>query len=64
MSKFSIRVFVVVLWPALALLPVASRAAENAAPRFADEMAKQENIYQSRGEQRPEGYVVDRSLLS
>ena len=64
MSKFSIRVFVLLLWQALALLPVASRAAENAAPRFADEMAKQENIYQSRGEQRPEGYVVDRSLLS
>ena len=41
-----------------------SHAAEPAAPQFKEEFSKQEQIYQSRGEQTPDGYVIDRSLLS
>ena len=33
-------------------------------PKLADEIKKQESIYQGRGEQLLEGYVIDRSLLS
>jgi hypothetical protein len=33
-------------------------------PKLAEEIAKQESIYQGKGEQRPEGYVIDRSLLA
>ena len=33
-------------------------------PKIDEEVSKQEAIYQSRGEKVPEGYVVDRSLLS
>src|SRR5262245_22666092 len=33
-------------------------------PKLSEEIAKQENIYQGKGEQRPEGYVIDRSLLA
>ncbi len=62
MLKTSIRVFALLLWPAL--WPGTSGAADAGAAQFADELSKQENIYQSRGEQRPDGYVVDRSLLS
>ncbi|MCE9640256.1 MAG: hypothetical protein K8S22_08960 [Betaproteobacteria bacterium] len=47
-----------VLW-----LPQA-RAADATAPQFKDELSKQEQIYQSRGEKVPDGYVIDRSLLS
>jgi hypothetical protein len=32
--------------------------------QFNEERSKQEQIYQSRGDQVPEGYVIDRSLLS
>lgn len=62
MIKNSIRVFALLLLPAL--WPGTSGAADAGAAPFADEITKQENIYQSRGEKRPEGYVVDRSLLS
>ena len=62
MIKNSIRVFALLLLPAL--WPGTSGAADAGAAPFAAEIAKQENIYQSRGEKRPEGYVVDRSLLS
>ena len=41
-----------------------SFAADAGAPQFSEELSKQEQIYKSRGEQRPEGYVIDRSLLS
>ena len=44
----------------LAAQPIA--AAELSLP--SDEIAKQANIYASKGEQRPEGYVIGRSLLS
>ena len=33
-------------------------------PSFAEELSKQLQIYQSKGEEVPEGYVIDRSLLS
>jgi hypothetical protein len=46
---------------ATAVLTVA-HAAETPAP--ADEVSKQNAIYQSKGEARPEGYVIDRGLLS
>ncbi len=62
MIKNSIRVFALLLLPAL--WPGTSGAADAGAAPFADEITKQENIYQSRGEKQPEGYVVDRSLLS
>ena len=41
-----------------------ARAADATAPQFKDELSKQEQIYQSRGEKVPDGYVIDRSLLS
>jgi hypothetical protein len=46
------------------LWAVQSRAADPVAPQFKEELLKQEQIYQGRGEQRLEGYVIDRSLLS
>lgn len=33
-------------------------------PKFKEEASKQESIYQSKGERTPEGYVIDRGLLS
>jgi hypothetical protein len=42
----------------------ASLAGEAASPQFNEERSKQEQIYKSRGQDRPEGYVIDRSLLS
>lgn len=62
MIKNIIRAFALLLLPAL--WPGTSGAADAGAAPFADEITKQENIYQSRGEKRPEGYVIDRSLLS
>jgi len=44
------------------LLPGLSHSAASGAP--AAEVSKQEAIYQSRGEARPDGYVIDRALLS
>ena len=49
---------VAALWLAI------SHAAEPATAPFNEELKKQEEIYQGRGEQRLEGYVIDRSLLS
>jgi hypothetical protein len=48
------------------LICVASWAHANdpATPQFAEEVARQEAIYRSEGAQVPEGYVIDRSLLS
>jgi SAM-dependent methyltransferase len=50
----------------LVMLPpaIAARAAEQFAIRLDQERARQDAIYQSRGAQIPDGYVVDRSLLS
>src|SRR5688572_4705714 len=47
--------------------PAGSPSATPEAPRrpsFAEELSKQSQIYQSKGEDVPEGYVIDRSLLS
>ncbi|MES2562463.1 MAG: hypothetical protein V4637_07000 [Pseudomonadota bacterium] len=50
------------IFPAAALTSAHAATAGDAA--FSDEAAKQTSIYQSRGKDVPEGYVVDRSLLS
>jgi SAM-dependent methyltransferase len=42
----------------------AARAATPESPAFQDEISKQTEIYRSRGEDVPEGYVIGRSLLS
>lgn len=47
-----------------ALWLAAASAADPGNPQFRDEFSKQDQIYQSRGEQTPDGYVIDRSLLS
>jgi len=39
-------------------------AAEQVNPISGEELTKQTQIYQSRGEERPDGYVINRSLLS
>jgi SAM-dependent methyltransferase len=39
-----------------------SHSAEPGSTLKTEEMSKQESIYRSQGEQRPEGYVIDRSL--
>jgi hypothetical protein len=54
----------VVLVALQALGASASQSQTPAAPAVPDEVSKQAAIYASRGEARPEGYVVDRSLLS
>jgi hypothetical protein len=41
-----------------------SHSADQNSPQFNEEVSKQERIYQSQGEQVPEGYVIDRALLS
>jgi hypothetical protein len=41
-----------------------AHANDPATPQFAVEIARQEAIYRSEGAQVPEGYVIDRSLLS
>lgn len=49
----------------LLLCAAASAHAQDPAARpFAEEIAKQEEIYRSRGAAVPDGYVIDRSLLS
>lgn len=49
----------------LQLLCVQSlHAAESTGTLLDDEIARQEKIYRSRGEQVPDGYITDRSLLS
>lgn len=44
--------------------PAAARAADAVPQAFGDELAKQREIYHGRRDQRLEGYVIDRSLLS
>jgi hypothetical protein len=48
----------------LICLAPSAHANDPATPQFAEEIARQEAIYRSEGEQVPEGYVVDRSLVS
>jgi hypothetical protein len=47
-----------------ALCVTVTRAQPPAEPEFSDEIAKQSDIYQSKGDAMPEGYVIGRSLLS
>lgn len=44
------------------LWPGATCAAERDSQKYLEESAKQESIYKSQGDKRPEGYVIDRSL--
>ena len=62
MIKAVLSIVVLVILQSLWLAQ--SRAADPASPQFNEELSKQEQIYRSRGEQRPDGYVIDRSLLS
>ena len=55
---------VVILLGLLAPWPEASRAQVPGNPRLDQEISKQESIYHGKGDQRDEGYVIDRSLLS
>ena len=54
----------VVLLVLLTLWLEISHSQPSGSPSFEKEVSKQEAIYQSQGEKVPEGYVVDRSLLS
>lgn len=62
MKNIPLRVIIVLVLHALWLAP--SQAADPGTPKFKEELSKQEMIYQSRGEKVPDGYVIDRSLLS
>lgn len=62
MRKTAIPIIVLLVLQALWL--ETSRAGDPGRPEFNEEFAKQEEIYHSRGEQVPEGYVTGRSLLS
>lgn len=62
MKKNGIRIVVLLVLQTLCLEQ--SYSGDPGSPQFNEERAKQEQIYQSRGEQIPEGYVIDRSLLS
>jgi hypothetical protein len=57
------RLVPLLLLAALQTTPAAQGAQTAAAP-FAEEVARQEAIYSARGQQRPEGYVIDRTLAS
>jgi hypothetical protein len=56
--------FVLSVLPALWLAGASAFAGEAVSPQFNEERAKQEQIYHSTGDQRPEGYVIDRTLAS
>lgn len=62
MKNTAIRI--VVLLVLQGLWSEAAYSQDPGGPAFGDEAEKQESIYRSQGEQVPEGYVVDRSLLS
>ena len=53
-----------ILFIFLILCPKIPHAQHTDTPAIAKEVSKQENIYRSRGGDIPEGYVIDRSLLS
>ena len=62
LKNVGIRIVVLLVLQALWLETSHSQPA--GIPKFTEEALKQEGIYQSQGEQTPEGYVVDRGLLS
>jgi hypothetical protein len=55
---------IVVLLILQILWPGTSRAESPVSPKFSEEVSKQEDIYRSAGEQVPEGYTIDRSLVN
>jgi hypothetical protein len=59
-TKTPIRVIVIFLLQALCTGTAQSQAADNSL--FKDELSRQEQIYQGKGEQRLDGYVIDRGL--
>ncbi|MGH8620354.1 MAG: hypothetical protein ACREUW_21885 [Burkholderiales bacterium] len=59
-----IRTTITALLSALLLLPGTLPAAETAGDKLQIERSRQDSIYHSTGEQRPEGYVIDRTLTS
>jgi len=60
---YKIRAGIAVLLILQSLCLPQARGADTATAVFGDELGKQDEIYRSRGEQRPDGYVIDRSLL-
>lgn len=58
------RMLVWSVLPVLWLACTAAIAGEAVSPQFNEERAKQEQIYFSTGDKRPEGYVIDRTLAS
>ena len=57
-----VRIFLLIFMPSLCL--AATQVDEPSSTLIKDELTKQSEIYQSKGSDRPEGYVIDRSLLS
>ncbi len=62
LKNTGIRLFSLLVLQVLLLEPTHSQLAGSSP--ISKEVSKQEDIYQSRGEKVPEGYVVDRSLLA
>jgi len=62
MKKTGIGIVVLLILQPLWL--EASHSGAPGGPQFNEELSKQEGIYHSRGVQVPEGYTIDRSLLS
>ncbi len=62
LKNFVIRLFVLLVLQTLLL--ESSHSQLSGSSSILGEVSKQEDIYQSRGEKVPEGYVVDRSLLA
>lgn len=62
LKKSGIGLVVLLVFQSLWLVRALSQPSGN--PSFSEEISKQESIYQGRGEQLVEGYVIDRSLLS
>ena len=60
MKTPGIRIFVLLILPTLWL--ATSHSADLSSPKIDEEMVKQEEIFKSEGESKPEGYVVNRSL--
>jgi len=60
MKTPGIRIFVLLILPTLWL--ATSHSADLSSPKIDEEIVKQEEIFKSEGERRPEGYVVNRSL--
>ena len=59
----NIGIAIVVLLISQTLWSATSHSADSISPKLNEELSKQESIYHSKGEQRPEGYTVDRGLI-